>query len=71
VAKSQKRADTFIRGHFKWCLAVHFLGGDVSLEFPDRGQELMDDAYDNGVDETEEKWQTTLGKEILDFWGIL
>jgi len=26
-SKSQKRANTFLREHFKWCLGVHFLDG--------------------------------------------
>lgn len=59
-----------LRQHFLRCLDVHFLGGDLCLDF--ERDEIEDMTYDLGLtgeeelaDLDDERWQTTIGKELF------
>lgn len=42
---------------------MNFFGGEITLQHPDRrGQELIDDAEENGTDEDDPKWNRHLDK---------
>lgn len=63
--------DKFLHEHFRWCLRVNLLGGDISEDYSDR---QVDAAYDRfGAMEGQEllaaanrRWKSPLGQEILD-----
>jgi len=58
--------DNFFRDHFKWCLGVHFLGGDIRQDFPDDAQGLMDKAREEGIHLEDPEWQTYPGTKIIE-----
>ena len=49
---------------------MNFLGGQVPVQHPYYGQELIIDAARNGVDKSDPKWKSPLGQELLNFWGF-
>ncbi|KIM36219.1 hypothetical protein M413DRAFT_449276 [Hebeloma cylindrosporum] len=64
VAISKQNNDRFLRGQFKWCLKVHFLGGDARDDYPDGGGGLAEEAADYGIDLDDPKWHTPIGREV-------
>ncbi|KDR65935.1 hypothetical protein GALMADRAFT_1215360 [Galerina marginata CBS 339.88] len=63
--------DYFLREHFKHCLRVHLLHGDIGADYPrdDIVQALTDlglwEKDDRAVPFADPRWQTELGKEIF------
>ena len=63
--------DKFLREHFRRCLLVNLLGGDISEDYSPADVDDADDEF--GVMEDEEllaadddRWKSPLGKEMLD-----
>lgn len=63
---SQCPRDDFLRDHFKCCLGVHFLGGDIEQDFPDDAQGLMDKAREEGIHMEDPEWQTYPGTKVVE-----
>ena len=65
--------DRFLREHFRWCLTVNLLSGDISEDFSAND---LEDAYDEfGVRRDmellaadDDRWKSPLGVEMLDMY---
>lgn len=64
--------DKFLREHFRWCLRVHLLGGDIKEDYS--VHDIANAAEELGlcgdkpamVPLDDERWHSTLGKELLE-----
>ncbi|RDB16647.1 hypothetical protein Hypma_002366 [Hypsizygus marmoreus] len=63
----------FLREHFRWCLVVHLLGGDVREDYhvddvAGLAQELglLGETDEDVVQLEDERWQSALGRELFE-----
>ena len=64
--------DKFLRAHFRWCLRVHLLGGDIQEDYD--ANAIATAAEELGLcgDDSEivpledERWHSILGRELLE-----
>jgi len=63
---SPRPSDYFLRSNFKWCIGVHFFGGDISEDYSVGDvQTLMSELIESN-NLTDEKWQSGIGAEVLE-----
>jgi hypothetical protein len=68
IAISNENEIKFLCEHFKWCLTVHFWGGDITEDYARRGWNLARDVEGNRVDSDDSDnsvWKKPLGGEVL------
>jgi len=63
---STRPSDEFLRLNLRWCIGVHFFGGDISEDYSVGDvQTLMSELIESN-NLTDEKWQSGLGAEVLE-----